>query len=398
MTPKPSARVRSMMRMTMADMADLADARPGTFRLENADSYLIPPEHVLAATRDALGDDDHNSYLPLRGLRTMRHAVAQRLREDFGLEYDPEGEIVVSSGAGESLLNALLVLIEPGDRVLLTNPTYSGMAQRVRLAGGEQVFTNLLEVGGRWSLDPEDVRTRAEGCRAIFVASPCMPTGTVFDADETQALADAALEHDLPVIFNGACDKVIFDGRRLVHPAALPGMQDRTVVVGCVSKNYGMPGWRIGWAAAPRVLAGALENTHIFNGIMPSGFCQAGATAALSEPQDWQGQLVETFQRNRDVLLSELAAAPGIRPVAPEGGYFFIADIEQLGIDADTFCERLLAEHAVAVTPMRGWGSDDFGRYTVRFIFTDEPEERLCEAGRRVAAFASNRTSLTSSI
>ena len=389
MTPTPSARVRSMMRMTMADMADLADARPGAFRLENADSYLTPPEHVLAATRDAVGDDDHNSYLPLRGLRTMRDAVARRLREDFGLEYDPEGEIVISGGAGESLLNALLVLIEPGDPVLLTNPTYSGMAQRVRLAGGEQVFTSLVEADGRWALDRDDARRQAASCRAIFVASPSLPTGTVFTADEIQALADAAIEHDLPLIFNGACDKVLYDGRRLAHPAALPGMRDRTVVVGCMSKNYGMPGWRIGWAAAPRALAAALENTHIFNGIMPSGFCQAGAAAALSGPQDWQEQLTATFQRNRDALLSELAAAPGIRTVSPEGGYFFVGDIEQLGLDADAFCRLLLAEHDVAVTPMRGWGSDDYGKYVVRFIFTDEPEERLREAGRRVAAFAS---------
>jgi aspartate/methionine/tyrosine aminotransferase len=112
-----------MMRMTMADMADAADARPGSFRLENADSHLVPPEHVLRATRDAVGVDDFNSYLPLRGLATMRESVAHRFREDFGLEYDPDGEIVISSGAGESLLNSLLAGIDPGDRVLLTNPT-----------------------------------------------------------------------------------------------------------------------------------------------------------------------------------------------------------------------------------------------------------------------------------
>src|SRR5262245_24523492 len=99
MPPQPSSRVRSMMRMTMTDMADLADARPGAFRLENADSHLIPAPHVLEATRDAVGRDEFNSYLPLRGLRTLREAVAGRLRDDFGLEYDPDREIVISSGA-----------------------------------------------------------------------------------------------------------------------------------------------------------------------------------------------------------------------------------------------------------------------------------------------------------
>src|SRR3954467_3238056 len=230
-----------MMRMTMADMADLADAKPGAFRLENADSYLTPPEHVLAATRDAVGDDDHNSYLPLRGLRTMRDAVAHRLREDFGLEYDPEGEIVISSGAGESLLNALLTLIDPGDRVLLTNPTYSGMAQRVRLAGGVQAFTAL---DASWRLDPSRLASDARGCRVLFFASPCMPCGTVFTAEETAAISDAAVSNDAWIVFNGTADKVAFGGRSVT----LPGPRERTILVGGLSKNYAMPGWRVGWA------------------------------------------------------------------------------------------------------------------------------------------------------
>jgi aspartate/methionine/tyrosine aminotransferase len=165
-------------------------------------------------------------------------------------------------------------------------------------------------------------------------------------------------------------------------------MRERTIAVGCVSKDYGMPGWRIGWAAAPRELAAALEDVHIFNGIMPSGFAQAGAAAALAGPQDWQHDLVATFQANRDALLAELAHAPGVDPIRPEGGYFLIANVSDTGLTADEFAQRLLAEHDVAVTPMRGWGADDFGLHEVRFIFTNEPEERLREAGRRVAAFA----------
>ena len=157
-----SERVQSMLRMTMTDAADAADAAPGAFRLENADTWLTPPEHV-------------------------------------------------TSGAGESLLNALLTLIDPGDRVLLTNPTYSGMAQRVRLAGGEQVFTSLVARDGRWTLDLDDVRERARGCRVLFFASPCMPVGTVFTERETAALVAAAQENDAWIVFNGHADKVAFD-------------------------------------------------------------------------------------------------------------------------------------------------------------------------------------------
>jgi aspartate/methionine/tyrosine aminotransferase len=262
------------------------------------------------------------------------------------------------------------------------------MAQRTRLAGGVQAFCDLELRDGRWALDTERLREVARGARAVFFASPCMPTGTVFTREETQAFADAAAENDAALIFNGHAERLAYDGREVVHPAALDGMRERTIAIGAVSKDYGMPGWRIGWAAAPRELARALEDTHIFNVIMPGGFAQAGAAAAVGGPQDWQHELRETFQRNRDALLEELEAAPGVEPVSAEGGYYFIADVSGTGLTADEFCERVLAEQDVAVTPMRGWGADDFGLHQVRFIFTNEPEDRLREAGRRVAEFA----------
>jgi N-succinyldiaminopimelate aminotransferase len=393
MTVTISNRVGSMMRMTMADMADLADERPSAYRLENADCYPIPAEHVLKATRAAVGEDEFNSYLPLRGLDGLREAVAFRYREDFGLDYEPD-EVVISSGAGESLLNALLVAINPGDRVLLTNPTYSGMAQRVRLAGGEQVFCDLERTSSRWNIDLDRLREAARGCRAIFFASPVMPTGTVLTREEIEEIAEAAVENDALVIFNGAADRVVFGDRSVVHPASIPELRERTITIGCVTKNYGMPGWRIGWAAAPHEVARALEDTHIFNGIMPSGFCQAGAQAALAGPQEWQHELVATFERNHRALLEELAHAPAVTPVPAEGGWWLLADVEETGLDADTFCTRALEEANVALTPMRGWGSDDFGKHQVRFIFSNEPEDRIREAGRRISEFAADSSQL----
>jgi N-succinyldiaminopimelate aminotransferase len=374
--------------MTMADMADAADASPGAYRLENADTCLTPAPHVLEATRAAVGDDDHNSYLPLRGLRSMREAISARYRADWGLDYDPDGEIVVSGGAGESLLNALLTLINPADRVLLTNPTYSGMAQRVRLAGGQQVFTPLVPGERRWQLDLDELRARARGCRVIFIGSPCMPVGTVFTRAETEAVAAAAQDNDAWLVFNGHADKVVFGDRTVITPAMLPGMAERTILVGCVSKNYGMPGWRVGWALGPRAVLRAMEDVHIFNGIMPSGFCQAGAAAALTGPQEWQAEAVASYERAQQILLAELTASPALSAIPAEGGYYCLLDVEATGMDAVTFARRLLDEERVAVTPMQGWGSDDFGRYLVRLIFTNEPAERLREAGQRIVSLA----------
>jgi aspartate/methionine/tyrosine aminotransferase len=375
-----------MVRMTMADMAELADKRPGSFRLENADSDLAPPAHAIKATRDAVGLDRYNSYLPLHGLPELRQAISERYRADLGLRYDPDGEIVVTSGIGEAMLDVLLSYVNEGDRVLMTNPTYNGMAQRVRLAGGVQMFTNQLEARG-WHLDPLDLRRAAKGCKVIFYGSPSMPTGVVFGREETEHLAEAAVENDALIVFNGAVDKVLFDGKAVTNPATLPGLRERTIVVGSVTKNYNMIGWRIGWAVGPRELLKPVHDVHIFNGIMASGYSEAGAAAALSGPQEYLAESAQTYQRRRDALIARLRTIDGMQLVVPDGGYFFIANIASFGVTARDFCRRLLEEEDVAITPMNAWGADDFGDHHVRFIFTNEPEDRLVEAANRIAAF-----------
>ena len=372
--------------MTMADMAELADASPGSYRLENADSNWPPPAAAIKATKDAVGLDRYNSYLPLHGLPELRKAIADRYQADLGLRYDPDGEVLVTAATGEAMLDVLLSYINEGDRVLMTNPTYNGMAQRVRLAGGVQVFTNQVEAQG-WHLDIADFRKAARGCRVIFYGSPSMPTGVVFDTKETKLIGEVAIENDALVIFNGAVDKLVFDGKQVANPATLPGMRDRTIICGSVTKNYNMIGWRIGWAVGPRELLKPVHDVHIFNGIMASGFAEAGATAALTGDQRYLDETVKAFQRRRDVLAAELNKIPGIRFVLPDGGYFFIANISAFGVPAGEFCRNLLKEEDVAITPMNAWGADDFGDHHVRFIFTNESENRLVQAANRIGAF-----------
>src|SRR6266536_3105020 len=375
MPPLLSHRSARLVRMTMADMADLADQKPNAIRLENADAYLPPPAEAMQATRDAVGVDRYNSYLPLHGLAELRHAIAARYEADLGLHYDPEGEVLVTCGAGEAMLD-----------VLLCHPTYNGMAQRVRLAEGVQLFTDLGEEQG-WRLHLAALPAQARSCKVLFFMSPVMPTGTVFSQVETQALADVAQENDALLLFNGSLDKIVYDGRRVIHPATLPGMRERTINIGSVSKNYNMMGWRIGWAVGPRELLKPVHDVHIFNTMMPSGFAEAGATAALTGTQDGVAATVARYERNRDALVGGLSGIAGLRVVSPEGGYYCLANISALGVTSTEFCQQLLAEEEVATTPMVAWGSDAFGHQHVRFIFTNEPEERLREAVQRIARF-----------
>jgi aspartate/methionine/tyrosine aminotransferase len=253
------------------------------------------------------------------------------------------------------------------------------MAQRARLAGGVQEFTAL---DSRWRLDLDALASDARGCRVLFFASPCMPVGTVFTAEETAAITEVAIENDAWIVFNGSADKVVFGGGSVT----VPRLRERTILVGCMSKNHLMPGWRVGWALGPREVMRAMEDVHIFNGVMPSGFCQVGAAAALTGDQSWQAEAVRIYERGQAALLSELP--PG-RVIPAEGGYYCLLDTGPW--PATEFAARLLAEERVAVTPMQGWGSDDFGEHLVRLIFTNEPEDRLREAGRRIARCSASR-------
>lgn len=284
------------------------------------------------------------------------------------------------------MLDVLLCYVNPGEKVLLTNPTYNGMAQRVRLADGAQTFTDLVEEQG-WHLNLAALSEQARGCKVLFFMSPAMPTGVVFNQAETQALADAARENDALLLFNGSLDQIVYDQRRVIHPATLPGMRERTITIGSVSKNYNMMGWRIGWAVGPKELLKPVHDVHIFNAIMPSGFAEAGATAALTGAQNVVAATVARYERNRNVLVSGLNGIPGLRVVLPEGGYYCLANISALGVPSTAFCQQLLAEEEVATTPMVAWGSDTFGHQHVRFIFTNEPEDRLREAVQRIARF-----------
>jgi N-succinyldiaminopimelate aminotransferase len=172
---------------------------------------------------------------------------------------------------------------------------------------------------------------------------------------------------------------VLFDGRPVVHPASLPGMRDRTVTVGAPTLEQRMIAWRIGWVIAPGELAGDVSRVHIYNGLVASGFNQIGTRVALEEPPDDLAAANAEWQRRRDETLRQLDGLPAIRPA---GGWSLLLDVAALGLDCEAVSQRLLDEK-VAATPMRGWGGEVAERH-VRFVFSNEPVERLALLGERV--------------
>jgi aspartate/methionine/tyrosine aminotransferase len=361
-------------------VAAAAGEDPEVLRMENLDTDLAPPPGVIEATQKALEEIEYSSWLPFSGRSDLKEAVADHVERRSGLRYDPRSEIVIAATDGTSMLDALLATCDPGDEVVLTDPTYAGMINRVRLARAIPRFAACRVEDGRWRLDLEGLRGSVTAkTKALFLQNPTFPTGMVLNNNEWQAVVDLVQERDLLLIYWALMEGIVFDDQPIVHPASFDGMRDRTITLGSVSIEYRMIGWRVAWAVAEPDTADALGVVHIYNGLVASGFCQAGALAALrSDPADFDNA-VDEFERRRDAVVEEL---DGLPVVAASGGWALLLNTEAMGIPPAEASTRLL-EQKVAATPMTVWGNKVAPRY-IRFVFSREPVERIRELGPRV--------------
>jgi aspartate/methionine/tyrosine aminotransferase len=363
-------------------VAAAAGDDPDVLRLENLDTDIPPPAEAIEATRRATGEDEANSWLPFTGRDDLKEAVAAFIERRGGPRYDGRREIVITSGEGDAMLDALFCLTDPGDEVVLTDPTYAGMINRVRLVGANPVLVPLHVDGGEWRLDLERLSAAVtERTRVVFVNNASFPSGWVAGEAEWEAVTSLCRERDLWLLYWGGFEGVLFDGRRVLHPASLPGMRDRTVTIGCPTLEQRMIAWRIGWVVAPGDLVNDVSRVHIYNGLVPSGHNQIGTRVALTLDDDGLAEANAEWQRRRDETLRQLDGLPAVRPA---GAWSLLLDVAALGLDCMDVSERLLQEK-VAATPMRGWGGPVAGRH-VRFVFSNEPVERLATLGDRVRA------------
>ncbi len=362
-------------------VAEAAGEDPEVLRLENLDTDLPPPPEAVEATRRAIGRDEDNSYLPFAGQRELRQAIAERHRRATGQPCE-SSDVVVTCGGTEGMLDALLALTEPGDEVLLADPTYAGMIGRARLAGAVPRLVPFRPGDGAWRLDLDALRSAVtERTCMVFLMNPSMPTGAVLSQEEWDAVAELCRERELWLLYNAAMERILFDSRRVIHPAALPGMGERTITVGSVSKEFRMIGWRVGWTISPPRVTEDIARAHIYNAVTATGIAQKGARAALGIDDDDFERCRAEWESRRDAVCSALSPYETI-PAA--GGWSQLLDVAGLGHDSFTASRLLLERGRVAATPMRDWGGPTADRY-VRIAFGNEPVERLAELGERVA-------------
>ncbi len=376
------ARLAGMEGIGVDRMGDLADAGDrALLRLENLDTDIPPHPVVVETTRRAVAEDRNNSYLPFVGQARLRAAAAAHVSRLAGVEYDGRRNVIVSAGGLSGILNVLLATIDTGEEVILTDPTYAGLINRVRLAGGVPKLVPFVQDNGAWRLDRDALeRTVTARTRAFLLMSPSMPSGGMLDEGDWHAVADIVRKRKLWLIYDAAMERIVYDGRPRIHPASLPGMREHTVTVGSASKELRMIGWRVGWIVAPERLMADLALVSMGNVVVPVGIAQEAAAAALALGDADVQMAVGEWQARRDLVLAELDGLPVVKPA---GGWSMLLDGTPLGLSGAELSRRLFAQSAIAATPMDGWGERN-GRQFLRLVFANEPVGRLRGIGARV--------------
>ncbi len=383
--PRPK-RLEHITGIGVDRMGAIADApgRAGTralLRLENLDTDVPPDPEAVERTRRAAGIDDDNSYLPFVGQTHLRNAAAAHVSRLSGVAYTGERNVAIAAGGLSGILNVLLATIEVGDEVIVTDPTYAGLINRVRLAGGVPRFVPFaFAPGAAWKLDRRALAAAVgPRTRAMLLMSPSMPSGGYLEESDWALVAELCIENDLLLILDTAMERLLFDGRRVIHPAGLTGMAARTITVGSASKELRMIGWRVGWIVAPEAYMPDIAAVGMANVVVPVGIAQDAAAIALERSPETLPAYVADLERRRDVLLKELEGLPvGV----PAGGWSMLLRVSDFGLDGAQMSERLLAE-GICATGMKGWGETHGGQY-IRFVFANEPAARLEGAGARI--------------
>jgi N-succinyldiaminopimelate aminotransferase len=335
------------------------------------------PDDVVAKAAEALISGS-NQYAPMVGLADLRRAVADHYRIHQGLETEPD-HVVVTSGATEALAASLTALIEPGDEVLLFQPLYDAYVPQVLRAGGVPRFIRLT---------PPDWRITEEALSAAFTPktklvvfnNPHNPSSRVFGRDELGLLAGACVRHGAIALSDEVWEHVVFDGRRHVPLASLPGMAERTVKVGSAGKIFSLTGWKVGWIVAPPALAGPISKAHQFLTFATAPNLQSAVAYGLGKDDSWFESMRRDFAASRDALVAGLEQA-GFATLPAEGTYFVGIDLAASGIAADdeSFCERAVREAGVAAIPLSAFYAKDAVTSVVRLCFAKRRE--TLEAG-----------------
>lgn len=331
------------------------------------------PQALKDAVARAIAEGRGNQYPPVHGVPTLRSAIADHQQRFYGISLDPETDVVVTTGASEALAASMLALVEPGDEVILFEPWFDVYEAIVDMAHGVRVGVPMNSKGLRPNLEMLTASITAR-TRVILLNSPHNPTGTVFNREELQWVADLAIKHDLIVISDEAYEHLWFDESQHIPIATLPGMFERTITVGSGGKTFSFTGWKVGWASGPADLIGAVRTVRQHLSYVSGGPFQWAIAEGLAFPDSYFDDLQSDLLMKRNLLTAGLSAL-GFDVVTPEGTYFITTDVRPLGYaDGLEFCRELPRKAGVVAIPHQVFCADvSIGAPYVRWAFCKQP-------------------------
>jgi len=315
------------------------------------------PEHIKQAAIAAL-EAGFTKYTPSAGLPELRQAIAEKLEADNQLSYRAS-QVVVSSGAKHSCYNAILATCQPGDEVLIPSPYWVSYPDMVRLAGAEPVIVQTTERNG-WKMRASDFENAmTPRTKMVILNTPGNPSGSVYTREELEGIVEVAAEEDIYILSDEIYEKLVYDDHKHVSVASLSKeAYDLTITVNGFSKAYAMTGWRLGYLAAPEAVAKAVDNIQSHSTSNPCSFAQKGAVAALKGDQQGLADMRDEFAMRRDYMFDRITKIPNITAVKPQGAFYILVNISQLGLSSQNFADRLLSKANVAVVPGAAFGDD----------------------------------------
>jgi aspartate aminotransferase len=315
------------------------------------------PEHIKAAAIAAL-EGGFTKYTPSSGLPELRQAIADKFAADNGLEYRPS-QVVVSNGAKHSCYNAILATCEPGDEVIIPSPYWVSYPDMVRLAGAEPVIVQTNERNS-WKMTAEEFENAmTPRTKMVIMNSPGNPSGSVYSREELEAIVEVASEEDIYILSDEIYEKLVYDDAKHVSIASLSRQAyDLTITVNGFSKSYAMTGWRLGYMGAPEAIAKAVDSIQSHSTSNPCSFAQKGAVAALKGDQQPLSDMHDEFDMRRNYMYDRISKIANITAVKPQGAFYVLVNISQLGLNSQNFSDRLLSKANVAVIPGAAFGDD----------------------------------------
>lgn len=344
----------------------------------NQDTHKV----ICQACADALMEGNTH-YAPNAGRMELRQAIFQQGLIAANL-YDPETEIIVTNGGMGAFALVMQVLLEPGDQVLIQDPQYLNFATTIGYCGGVVVGVPTTAEDG-FCMTAEAIREHyvPGKTKILVINSPNNPTGEVIPGERLEEIAKVACELDLLVVSDEVYGTLVYEDARPMSIAALPGMKERTIVLGSFSKAYAMTGWRIGYAAGPKGIIGSMTKVQEFFNSCINTSSQLGAAYALRHPELAE-EVRLTFEKRRQIALDAMNAIPGVACNRPKGAFYLFPNISAFGMDAETFCNRLLEEQKLVCIPGSAFGGCGEGHIRVSYS-TDE--KTLKAALERFASF-----------